>query len=95
MSGYPEPIHLLNFSNWLASVLGVSTPIGEILASMIIVGVFLLICLALRTQLVIVTTVGLIVMMGLTGLGWIPVYVWILIAVYIAILFARNYKGLF
>jgi len=95
MSGYPEPIHFLNLSQWLASALGVSELIGEFFASLLIVGIFVVICMVLRSQLVIVLTGGLMVLMSLTAIGWIPYYIWIVIAVYVAISFARNYKGLF
>jgi hypothetical protein len=95
MSGYPEPIHFLNLSSWLAQALGVAEPIGEFFACAIILGIFVLICVALRSQLIVMVTVGFLVMMSLTAIGWIPFYVWILIAVYVAISFARNYKGLF
>ena len=95
MSGYPEPIHFLNLSSWLAHALGVSEAIGELFACLFIVGIFVVITIALRSQLIVVITGGFLVMMGLTAIGWIPYYVWILIAVYVAIMFARNYRSLF
>jgi hypothetical protein len=95
MSGYPEPIHFLNLSSWLAHALGVSEAIGELFACLFIVGIFVVITIALRSQLIVVITGGFMVMMGLTAIGWIPYYVWILIAVYVAIMFARNYRSLF
>jgi len=95
MSGYPEPIHFLNLSSWLAHALGVSEAIGELFACLFIVGIFVVITIALRSQLIVVITGGFMVMMGLTAIGWIPYYMWILIAVYVAIMFARNYRSLF
>jgi hypothetical protein len=73
----------------------VSEPIGEFFASLLIAGIFILICIVLRSQFVIVVTLELLVLMSLTAIGWIPYYIWIVIAVYVAISFARNYKGLF
>lgn len=94
-SGYDEPIHLLNLSSWLSQYFGGNLLLGEIFASLIIAGIFILICIGLKSQLLVTISLGAIVLMGLTAIGWIPVYVWIMLGVYLAILLSRNYKELF
>jgi hypothetical protein len=94
-SGYVEPIHLLNLSSWIAQFFGGNLVLGEAFASLLIAGIFILICIGLRSQLIIVMSIGMMVLMALTAIGWIPVYTWILVALYLAITLARNYKGLF
>lgn len=94
-SGYDEPIHLLNLSSWIAQFFGGNLVLGEVFASLLVAGIFILICIGLKSQLLVTMSLGLIVIMSLTAIGWIPVYVWILLGVYLAILLSRNYKELF
>jgi hypothetical protein len=92
---YPEPVNFLNLANWFASVLGVSEPVGEIFASLFVAGIFLIICFFLKSQIVIVISIGILVLVPLTAIGWIPVYTWIVIGIYVASSVARNWKEIF
>lgn len=84
MAGYPDPIRFLGLSEWLANALGVSSLIAELITVLLILLVFFLPTFLMKTPNYLLSVLTIILMASLTGIGWLPFYTWVLLAIYLA-----------
>lgn len=90
-----NPIDFLKLSDFFTAVFGGNQLLGEVFASLLVAGVFILLCFFLRSQIVVVLIVGILVLVPLTAIGWIPTYTWVILGIYVATQVARNWKEIF
>lgn len=90
---YPEPLRLLGLAEWLQGALGVSQPVAEFLSIFIILWVAIMPLLFLKIGAYPLVVIGLFLMASFTAIGWLPMYAWILLAVYCAIVVSEKWKG--
>jgi hypothetical protein len=93
--GYSAPLPFTDFPNWLANALGLNLIVGEALAVLIICLFFFIPMIWLKSYKVLWVVIVIPLLAGFTALGWLPVYTWILMAVFIAYMVSRRYGGPF
>jgi len=94
-----EAINLMDFPTQLATQLGIPTFAGQILASSIILALFMFPTLFLTRNFKIPASLSILIMgfisMSLcVALGWLPIWTFMIISLVIALLYAKQILGI-
>jgi hypothetical protein len=92
---YPEPVGIGNFPSWLSSALGVNEVTGNVLAVLIVLIIFFLPMVMIKTYNFFIVVTSILLMSVLTSLGWLPIWTWVIIALYFAVKISGTLKGFF
>ena len=96
-----DTVNLMNFPQQLATALGVSLFVGQILASTIFMCLFLFPAIMLAgyyggagTVFYAILIVGLPISGVCVGLGWLPFWLYLIVCLLVALMFASRARGL-
>ena len=90
-----DSITFLNLAQFFEGSLGVNTPVAW---SITVVFLFMLIMIPmilLKVHQTILALGSILMLAVVTGIGWLPNFVWIMLGVYVAILMAQRLRGWF
>ena len=92
------PVDLTQFPSDLATQLGVSTFAGQLIASGIMIALFVFPTIFLSKTFRLTDAISIVMafisMSVCVALGWLPVWVFAITSLLIAFLFARSFMGL-
>lgn len=89
---YDSPLRLLSLSEWIAAALNVSMPIAEAFTCILVLCFFFIPMLLMKSTQFVYVTISLFFLTVFTMIGWLPAYLWILIAVMISYMIAQKIR---
>lgn len=87
--------HLLGLSQWLQNALGVSSVIADYLAFGIVLMVCLIPCFLMKVNNYVMSVIIILLMGAFTAIGFLPIYTWVFLSLYLAITISGKMKGWF
>jgi hypothetical protein len=92
---YAAPLPVTDFPTWIANALGVNIYVADAFCVLIICCFFFIPMIWMKSYRVLWIVVAIPLMAAFTSLGWLPPYIFIVVAVYIGFEVSKKYGGPF